>query len=68
MLRHQELIIAIKDAIKPGLEICFKKPFEKEMVADYFNTISKKTFEVNKKRELVRIESKLKIDLELNQS
>ena len=39
MIQHQELILAVKDKIKPGLcSIIFKK-FTKDMLKDYFNKL-----------------------------
>lgn len=45
MLQHQEFIIAIKDAIKPGLELCFKRPFDRDMVTSYLIQIRKRVYE-----------------------
>ena len=37
MIQHQELILSVKDKIKPGLcQIAFKR-YTKEMIKDYFN-------------------------------
>ena len=42
MIQHQEYILAIKDAIKPGLYLCLRKSYNREMVAKYLNGIRKK--------------------------
>lgn len=39
MIQHQELILAVKDAIKPGLCAIIFKKFTKEMLKDYFNKL-----------------------------
>jgi hypothetical protein len=36
MLQHQMQIMAIKDAIKPGVLSTYIKPYDKEMIKEYF--------------------------------
>jgi hypothetical protein len=45
MIQHQELILSIKDAIKPGAFSPFYKPFTKEMVKEYFTKLMVKDSE-----------------------
>ena len=39
MIEHQELIMSVKEAIKPGAFSTFIKPFTKDMLKDYFARI-----------------------------
>ena len=66
MVKHQEYIIAIKDAIKPGLELCFKKPFEREMVAKYLNKIHQKEYVEDERLQKSKIEKNMKVDIEIH--
>jgi hypothetical protein len=38
MLQHQQQIMAVKEAIKPGCLSMFK-PFDKQMIKDYFERL-----------------------------
>jgi hypothetical protein len=39
MLQHQELIMSVKEAIKPGIFQTFYRPYTKEMIKDYFKKL-----------------------------
>jgi hypothetical protein len=39
LIKHQEHIMAIKDAIKPGFIALYFKEFKIQMLKDYFNRI-----------------------------
>ena len=36
MIQHQEMILSIKDAIKPGIFQTFYKPYTKDQIKNYF--------------------------------
>ena len=42
MIQHQERIIAVKDAIKPGIIAIITKPFEKYMLKEYLRQLKQK--------------------------
>lgn len=39
MLKHQELILAVKDQIKPGIFSIMCQSFKKQQVKDYFHRL-----------------------------
>ena len=39
MEKHQALIQSVKEKIKPGLAAVYLKPFSKEMVKEYLNSL-----------------------------
>lgn len=47
MIEHQELIICIKDAIKPGIFQVWFQPFTAQMIKKYFNRVKNMEFDMN---------------------
>ena len=50
MLEHQERILSVKDAIKPGYLSIWTKPFTKEMISEYFDSVRIKIIEIDQKQ------------------
>ena len=45
MVHHQDLIISIKDQIKPGLFKSYTQKFTPDMLKDYFNKLQHETIQ-----------------------
>ena len=57
LLKHQEEIIAIKEAIKPGFCGIFCQPFDREIIRNYFERLSLEDIDEHEEQE--RLEQKL---------
>ena len=62
LLKHQEEVIAIKEAIKPGFIAMFCQAFDKEMVRKYLEDLSDKEFD--EKEDLSRMKEKIVKEVE----
>ena len=49
MIQHQEMILSIKDAIKPGIFQTFYKPYTKDQIKNYFTRLQVRKSQQNKK-------------------
>lgn len=51
MVAHQERILVVKDAIKPGYLNIFFKRFTKEMLTNYLSMVRTKQIDVDQKNK-----------------
>ena len=63
LLKHQEEIIAIKEAIKPGLFAIFCQSFDRDLIRNYFERLSLEDIDENVEQELLE----QKIEREVNE-
>jgi len=49
MIHHQEMILAVKDAIKPGLFSIYFKRYTPHMVKEYFRSLKQKKKQMESK-------------------
>lgn len=65
MIQHQEMILSIKDAIKPGIFQTFYKPYSKDQIKEYFTMLQVKKSKQNKKQVKAKLVKKMTTDFEL---
>jgi len=65
MIQHQERILAVKEAIKPGILSIFMEPFDKNMMKRYFRALKHKAVVPDKERLKKELINQLHTDIEL---
>ena len=69
MMSHQEEIIAVKDAIKPGAFSTYFKPFTQEMLLNYMQNVTRQNFRPDKQSRVKDLRQmlikKISTDLDL---
>lgn len=66
MIQHQELIMSVKEAIKPGVFSIFFKCFTKEMLKEYFAKLQIQIISKDQMKIKRRLTKKISADIDLN--